>query len=224
MATTQGQLVPVAVFASGNGSNLGAILQACADGRLPARVVGVVCNKPGAGAIGRAERFGVPVLVCDHRGFAGREAHEEAILDWLRPRGAEWIALAGYMRLLTSRLLGAFPGRVVNVHPADTRLHQGAGGYEWALREGLSQTCVTVHLVDEGMDTGRVVLQAPVAIRPGDTLETLTQRGLAVEHEAYVEALRVLLAQAPGALPTEDHGPAGQSATGAPSPMVGGLR
>lgn len=187
------RIVPIAVFASGNGSNLEAILRACSGGRLAARVVGVVCNKPGAGAIGRAERFGVPVLVCDHRDYPTREAHEDAILDWLGPLAPEWIALAGYMRLVSPRLLGAFPGRVVNIHPADTRLHRGTGGYEWALREGLSETRVTVHLVDEGMDTGRIVLQATVPIEPDDTLETLTRRGLAVEHEAYVAALRILL-------------------------------
>jgi phosphoribosylglycinamide formyltransferase-1 len=184
----------LAVFASGAGTNLEALLAACADGRLPATAVGVVCNRPGAGAIARAERHGVPVLVCDHRDHAGREAHEEAILAWLRPLLPDWIALAGYMRLLSGRLLREYPGRVVNIHPADTRRHQGGGGYEWALREGLSATCVTVHHVDEGMDTGRIIAQAPVRIFPGDTLETLKERGLAVEHELYVEALAKLLA------------------------------
>ncbi|MBM3267349.1 MAG: phosphoribosylglycinamide formyltransferase [Candidatus Sericytochromatia bacterium] len=179
----------LAVFASGSGSNLAALLTACEEGRLPARAVGAVCNNPGAGAISRAERFGLPVFVCDHRAFSSREAHEEAILAWLRPLRPDWIALAGYMRLLTPHFLRAYPGRVVNIHPADTRRHKGGGGYEWALREGLTETCVTVHYVDEGMDTGDIIAQAPVAILPGDTLESLEARGLAVEHELYVRAL-----------------------------------
>ncbi len=216
MAEPVGQLVPVAVFASGNGSNLEAILQACADGRLAARVAGVVCNKPGAGAIARAERFGVPVLVCDHRDHASREAHEEAILEWLRPLRPEWVALAGYMRLVTPHLLAAFPGRVVNIHPADTRQHQGSGGYEWALGAGLAETAVTVHLVDEGMDTGRVVMRAPVAIEPEDTLETLKARGLAVEHDLYVRALESLLAVTPEPVPLRGGLPLGPRASRPP--------
>jgi phosphoribosylglycinamide formyltransferase-1 len=183
----------LAVFASGNGSNLEAILAACAEGRIAAKAVAVVCNRPEAGAIGRAERFGVPVLVCDHREFGDRAAHEEAVLEWLLPFRPDWIALAGYMRLLTERFLRAFPGRVINIHPADTRKHQGSGGYDWALSAGLTETAVTVHYVDEGMDTGRIIAQAPVPICESDSLEALQARGLAIEHEIYVQALSELV-------------------------------
>ncbi len=186
----------LAVFASGAGSNLEALLEACATGRIDATAVGAVCNNPRAGAIARAERYGVPVLVCDHREFADRDTHEAAILEWLRPLRPDWIALAGYMRLLGRHFLAEYPGRVVNIHPADTRRHQGGGGYAWALAEGLAETQVTVHYVDEGMDTGRIIAQAPVEIVPGDTPETLTARGLAVEHELYVRALAKILAPA----------------------------
>ncbi|MBI6546522.1 MAG: phosphoribosylglycinamide formyltransferase, partial [Cyanobacteria bacterium NC_groundwater_1444_Ag_S-0.65um_54_12] len=156
-----------------------------------------VCNRPGAKAIERAKSFGIPVGIFDHRVFVNREAHEIAILEWLRPLCPHLLVLAGYMRLFTARLLSEYRGRVINIHPADTRQHQGADGYAWARGEGLTKTWITVHWVDDGMDTGEVIMQAPVPILAGDTLEDLRARGLAIEHQLYPRALAKVISQLP---------------------------
>lgn len=188
------ETVRLAVFASGNGSNLEAIQAACVFGAIPAKIVAVVCNKPDARAVRLACQWEIPIGVFNHHHFLTRERHEEAILNWLEPHQAEFVALAGYMRLLTKAFIRAFGGRVLNIHPADTRKHQGGGGYDWALAQGLSETAVTVHWVDEGMDTGGIVLQEAVPIAPDDTLDTLRSRGLAAEQRIYPRALAKVFA------------------------------
>lgn len=186
----------LAVLASGEGSNFEAIARACQAGRLEAEVVGLLCNVPEAGAIARAARLRIPSRVLDHRAFPDRQEHERAMLEELAGLGAEWIALAGYMRVLGPGFVAAYRGRILNIHPADTRVHRGAGGYQWAIARGLSETAATVHFVDEGLDGGPVVLQAPIPISPDDTVSSLTLRGLAIEHELYVRALRQVFAGA----------------------------
>ncbi len=182
------------ILASGNGSNFEAIALACAERRLPARVVGLICNRPGAGVLGRAERLGVPACVLDDRSFPSRQAHEQAIGAQLEHWSPDWIVLAGYMRVLTPAFVADYPGRIVNIHPADTRLHRGTGGYEWAIARGLDETVATVHLVDEGLDSGPIVLQEAISILPGDSARSLSARGRAIEHRLYVRALARLLA------------------------------
>lgn len=185
--------VPTVVFVSGSGSNCEALLAAQSTGHLHAEVVAVVSDRPRALGLVRAARRGVPALAIPARGFPDRGAHERAVLEALEPYGPRLAVLAGYMRLLTPVLLGHFsaPGRlgVVNVHPADTRAYQGAHGYEFALgltpesEERLTETEITVHFVDEGMDTGPILCQVPLPVHPEDTLEDLKARGLAVEHQ-----------------------------------------
>lgn len=194
----------IAILASGSGSNLEAILRGCAEGRVRAAPVAVLSNVPGAFALERARRFGVPALIADHREHRTRAAHEARILELLAPFDPELLVLAGYMRIVTARLIDAFAERasrtralpgVMNIHPADTRRYQGAHGYEFALGllpghpERLTETMITVHFVDSGVDTGPIIAQRPVPVLPDDTLDSLRERGLAVEHELYPECI-----------------------------------
>ena len=187
--------VPIAVFVSGSGSNLEAILAVSASGFTAVEVVVVVSDKADAYGLLRAARRGVPTLAIRPQDFADRGAHERAILEALGPYAPRLAVLAGYMRLVTPVLLRHFyaEGRlgVVNIHPADTRAYQGVHGYEFAMgllpqspvRQG--RTFITAHYVDEGMDTGPVIAQFEVDIHPDDTLEQLKERGLAVEHQVF---------------------------------------
>ncbi len=191
--------VPIAVLLSGTGSNCEAILAAASAGFCDAEVVVVLSDRPGAVGLQRAARRGVPTRALSPKGFARRADHEQALLEALAPHGPRLAVLAGYMRLLTPTLLGYFYAEdrlgVVNIHPADTRAYQGAHGYEFALgltpqsTGRLAETHITVHYVDEGMDTGPVIAQVPVPVHPEDTLEDLKTRGLAVEHQLYPRAV-----------------------------------
>jgi phosphoribosylglycinamide formyltransferase-1 len=189
----------LAVFASGRGSNLRRILEACQTGEIPAAVNLIVCNEPEAGAVAIAREARVPLLLADHRDYPNRLMHEQAIVDALRLHRVEWIVLAGYMRILSPFIIDTMydarlgHARILNIHPADTGLYQGADGYGWAIEAGLEQTAITVHVVDPGMDTGPIVLQAPVPVLTGDTVDCLRQRGLSVEHRLYPEAIRFML-------------------------------
>jgi phosphoribosylglycinamide formyltransferase-1 len=187
------------VMASGRGSNLERVLAACAEGTLAASVVGVIVNVPGCGAIGIAEAAGVPVRLLDHRAYDGRAAQERAVAEALDAWRPALVVLAGYMRILSPWLIDRLrvPGlgfaRVVNIHPADPARYRGPDGYGWALEAGLAQTTVTVHWVDEGLDSGPIIAQAAVPVLPGDSLDALRVRGLAVEHDLYPPAIGVAL-------------------------------
>jgi len=169
-----------------------AICAAASAGLVGVRVVVVVSDEPGALGLVRAARRGIPALLVDRGLYASRGDHERAILEALGPYAPRMAVLAGYMRIVTPVLLEHFNGDgrlgVVNVHPADTRAYQGVHGYEFAFgltKKGprLAETLITVHFVDEGMDTGPVIAQARVPVHPDDTLDELKARGLAVEHQ-----------------------------------------
>lgn len=186
------EVVDIAVFVSGSGSNMEALCAAAAAELVGVRVVAVVSDEPGASGLVRAKRRGIPALALDHRDYASRGDHERAILSALAPYAPRMAVLAGYMRIVTPVLLGHFNGDgrlgVVNVHPADTKAYQGVHGYEFAFgltKKGprLAETFITVHFVDEGMDTGPIIAQAKVVVHPEDTLDELKERGLAVEHQ-----------------------------------------
>ena len=189
-----GDPVPICVFVSGGGSNLEAILAGCAVGAVQARVVAVVSDDPEAYGLHRARRRGIPAIGLQPGEYGSREDHERAVLQALAPHEPRLAVLAGYMRLVTPVLLGHFrqAGRlgVINIHPADTRAYQGTHGYEFAFgltKKGprLERTFITVHFVDDGMDTGPIIAQVEVPIHSGDTLEQLRERGLAVEHQLF---------------------------------------
>ncbi len=184
----------VAILISGRGSNMAALARAARDGILAGscEIAAVVSSRPGAEGLAKAREMGLEAFALDARGM-GKEAYDEALLAVLENCRADVVALAGYMRLLSPRVVAAWRGRIVNIHPADTAAHQGLHGYAWAFERRLPSTKVTVHLVDEGLDTGAVLAQREVDLRGAETLDEVERRGLAVEHELYPEALRMFL-------------------------------
>jgi phosphoribosylglycinamide formyltransferase-1 len=183
------------VLVSGAGTNLGALLAAMRAGDLaPAEIAAVVSNRPGAGALERAADAGVPAEVVDHRAFLTRADFEEALLASLEARGVEGVILAGFMRVLTSRFIDAFPGRIINTHPALCPAFPGVDAPRQAIEHGVKVSGCTVHLVDAGVDTGPIILQAAVLVEPDDTAETLHRRIQREEHRLLPEAARLLAA------------------------------
>jgi phosphoribosylglycinamide formyltransferase-1 len=185
--------VNVGVLVSGSGTNLQAILDAQARGELgSARVVVVVSNVAGVRALERARAAGVATVVLSHKEYASRQAFDEALVATLRQHGVELVALAGFMRLLTPTFLGAFPQRVVNIHPALLPAFPGIHAQKQALDYGACVTGCTVHFVDEGCDTGPIIAQATVPVLDGDDEAALTTRILTEEHRLYPAAIRAI--------------------------------
>jgi phosphoribosylglycinamide formyltransferase-1 len=182
--------VILGVLASGGGTNLQAILDAIAAGSLDARVAVVVSNEPGAGALDRARAAGVEALVIDHKAFADRRAFDAAVVEALRARGVDLVVLAGFMRVVTDVLLGAFPSRVVNIHPALLPAFPGVHAQAQALRHGVRIAGCTVHFVDGGTDTGPIIAQVAVPVLEDDDEASLTARILAKEHELLPRVLQ----------------------------------
>lgn len=182
----------LAVLASGNGSNLQAILDRIASGALNARVCLVLCNKPEAHALERARATGVPQLAMSPADHPDRESFDAAMVAVIRAHGADAVALAGYMRLLTPGFLGAFPGRVVNIHPALLPSFPGLRGAADAQAYGVTLAGCTVHFVDDQMDHGSVIVQAAVPVDAGEPLDDLKKRIHAMEHRIYPQALQWL--------------------------------
>ncbi len=182
------------VLVSGSGSNLQAILDAVAAGALDARVRVVVSNRDDAFALERARRAGVPTRVVRHAEFADRAAFDASLVEVLRGAGASLVVLAGFMRVLTPTLLDAFPGAVVNIHPALLPSFPGVHGQGQALRYGVKIAGCTVHFVDAGTDTGPVIAQAAVPVLDDDDEAALTARILAEEHALLVDVLRWIAA------------------------------
>ena len=180
------------VLVSGSGTNLQAILDAIAAGRLDARVAVVVSNVADAGALGRARAAGVEAVAVAPRAYADREAFDRALVELLRARGVDLVVLAGFMRLLTGAFLDAFPMRVVNVHPGLLPAFPGLHAQRQALDYGVRVAGCTVHFVDRGTDTGPILAQAVVPVRDDDDEETLRLRILAREHELLPRALQWL--------------------------------
>lgn len=186
----------LAVFASGGGSNFGALLDAIARGTLPATPVLLVADRAGTGAQRRAEEARVPAEVLDPRSLGGDDAFADALLDALTRHGADFIALAGFLKKIPSRVVATFPNRILNIHPSLLPSFGGHGLYgrrvhQAVLDAGVRWTGATVHLVDEAYDTGPIVLQDVVPVEPDDTPESLAARVLAVEHRLYPTAVRL---------------------------------
>jgi phosphoribosylglycinamide formyltransferase 1 len=182
----------VGVLVSGRGSNLGALLDAAAQGALGGEVAIVISNVQNALALERAREAGVPSLFIDHREKA-REAFDAEVVSRLREQEVDLVCLAGFMRRLSPGFLRAFPGRVVNVHPSLLPAFPGREAQRQALDHGVKVSGATVHLVDEGLDTGPIVLQEAVPVLAGDDAESLAARILEAEHRIYPRAVRILL-------------------------------
>jgi phosphoribosylglycinamide formyltransferase-1 len=176
----------IGVLASGRGTNLEALI----DAGLP--IAAVASNRADAQALERAEAAGIPARVFDLERYADREARDRELADWLQLRGVDLVVLAGYMHLLTAPFLERFPERIVNVHPSLLPEFPGAHAIADALTAGVETTGVTVHYVDQGLDTGAVIRQEPVAVEPRDTL---LERIHAVEHKMLPEVVRELCAR-----------------------------
>lgn len=181
------------VLASGDGTNLQAILDRL-HGREGIEVVGVGSDKPAAGALKRAREAGVETAVFPREDYGGRAERDAAIGDWVESLSADLVALAGYMQLLSPEFVARFRGRVVNVHPALLPSFPGLDAIGQALAAGVPVTGVTVHFVDEGVDTGPVIVQREVPVPDGGDREQLEAAVHAVEHELYPEAIRMIAA------------------------------
>jgi phosphoribosylglycinamide formyltransferase 1 len=194
-SSDQEQVVPrvvrVGVLASGNGSNLQALIDQSKEGSLPAEISCVISNNASAFALERARRHGIPAIHLDHRLFAGREAYDNAVVDSLREYGVELVALAGFMRIISPVLIEAFPNSIMNIHPALLPSFPGLHPQRQALDHGVKIAGCSVHFVDAGTDTGPIICQAAVPVMEGDTEESLSARILVEEHRLYPLAVKL---------------------------------
>ncbi|MUT65630.1 phosphoribosylglycinamide formyltransferase [Paenibacillus sp. NEAU-GSW1] len=173
----------LAVFASGQGTNFQALADAVQQGRLDATIELLVCDRPSAPVIERAQRAGVETFVFKPKDYPSREAYEREIRAELEKRGVELIVLAGYMRILTAELVEPYYGRMINIHPSLLPAFPGVNGIGQALGYGVKVTGVTVHYVDGGLDSGPIIAQSIVEVQDGDTEETLAERIHAAEQQ-----------------------------------------
>jgi phosphoribosylglycinamide formyltransferase 1 len=178
----------VGVLLSGSGTNFQAIIDEAAAG-LPVEVVQVVSSRPDAYGIERARAAGIPVLVMNREAYADPEAADARIVETLQAAGAEYVVMAGYMRMVTPVMLNAFPNRVLNLHPALLPSFKGAHAIADAFAAGVKVTGVTVHFANEDYDKGPIVAQEPVRVLESDTEETLEARIHEMEHELYPRVL-----------------------------------
>ncbi|MGV2942441.1 phosphoribosylglycinamide formyltransferase [Mesobacillus sp. LC4] len=183
----------IAVFASGSGSNFQAIAVAAQAGMLNVEISMLVCDKPGAFAVDRAEMLRIPALVISPKSYPSKAAYEAEILQKLAGLEIDMIVLAGYMRLIGPTLLEAYEGKIVNIHPSILPAFPGKDAIGQALAAGVEKTGVTIHYVDEGMDTGPIIASAAVKVAPGETRESLQKKIQRIEHSLYPEVLEELL-------------------------------
>ena len=188
-----GKVKSIVVLASGNGSNLQAIIDAIDSGEINARISALITNNPDAYALKRARKQGVPSVLIKPMGFGSRKEYNDALLEVLTRMDPDLIVLAGYMLLLGERIVRKFKGRIINIHPALLPSFKGTHGIRDAFEYGVKITGVTVHFVDEGMDTGEIIAQEAVAVLDDDTLEALEERIHKVEHKLYPHIIAELL-------------------------------
>jgi phosphoribosylglycinamide formyltransferase 1 len=177
------------IMASGMGSNFEAIAQAIANGQLNAQIQTLIYNNPGAGVVARADCFGVPHQLLDHRQFAQREDLDAAIVAALRAADVDWVIMAGWMRIVTPVLINAFPDRLLNIHPSLLPSFRGIRAVEQALAAGVKITGCTVHLVVPEVDAGTIIMQAAVPVLANDTVASLQARIHAEEYVIYPQAI-----------------------------------
>jgi len=179
----------VAVFASGSGTNLQAIIDADIN---TIEIALVFSNKPDAYALERANNHNIPTEVLDHKAYEKREDFDKDIIKVIEPYNIDLIVLAGYMRILSPDFVRAYKGKIINIHPALLPSFPGINSARQALEYGVKYTGVTVHYVDEGVDTGSIILQSVVEVEDSDTEESLLEKIHKVEHQIYPEAIRLV--------------------------------
>ncbi|MFY4776990.1 phosphoribosylglycinamide formyltransferase [Metabacillus sp. RGM 3146] len=182
-----------AIFASGSGSNFQAIVNAVKAGKLYAEIALLVCDREDAYVLERARREGIPAFSFNPKNYENKAAFENEILEELKEREIGWIFLAGYMRLIGETLLKAYPNRIVNLHPSILPSFPGKNAIGQAFEAGVKLTGLTIHFVDEGMDTGPIIAQTSIDIKESDTLESLTERVHETEHSFFPYVLQQLL-------------------------------
>ena len=187
---TRTEPLRVGVLVSGRGSNLQAILDATREPDFPARVVIVLCDRERAAALERAAGAGVPAEFVDPKAYGDREAYDRALLAALDRARVELVCLAGFMRILGADFVRRLRGRLINIHPSLLPAFPGLLAQRQALDHGVKIAGVTVHFVDEGVDTGPIIAQAGVPVLDDDTEESLSERILAEEHRLYPEVVR----------------------------------
>lgn len=185
-------MLDVAVLISGRGSNLQALIDACAQPDFPARIVAVISNNPGAGGLERAKAANIPTAVVNHRDFEDRESFENAVDEELKNFKAKFICLAGFMRILDGRFVNRWKDRILNIHPSLLPSFKGLHTQERALEAGVRFTGCTVHIVRPEMDDGPIILQAALAVDPEDDADNLSAKVLELEHIIYPEALKLI--------------------------------
>lgn len=188
----------IAVFASGNGSNYQAIMEDIQEKKQNVQISVLVCDKAEAKVVERAADFDTRVHVFNPKSYEKKADYEREILAVLQDAGVEWIILAGYMRLIGETLLSSFEDRILNIHPSLLPAFPGKDAIGQALQAGVKVTGVTVHYVDSGMDTGKIIAQEPVRVNVEDTKETLQQRIQQMEHQLYPETIYAVLASGKG--------------------------
>ena len=184
----------LAVFASGTGTNFVAIAKACAEGRIPADVAIMVCDKPGAAVIDRARELGVETFVFDPHAYASKADFEKEIVALLDARKVDLVCLAGYMRIVGETLLSAYEGKIVNIHPSLLPAFRGAHAVEQAVAYGVKVYGITIHWVNDQLDGGRIIAQRAFPYEGPDP-EEVHRIGQKIEHELYVETINKLLCE-----------------------------
>lgn len=184
----------IGVLISGRGSNLQAIIDNIAAGRLDAEIAVVISNREHAAGLERARAAGIETLHIDHKRYPSREAFDLAVVAALKQRGVSLVCLAGFMRLLSAAFVEAFPNRILNIHPSLLPAFVGLDGERQAWEYGVKVSGATVHVVTPELDAGPIVLQAVVPVRDDDTPDALAARILAEEHRIYPEAIDIMLA------------------------------
>jgi phosphoribosylglycinamide formyltransferase-1 len=182
------------VLISGRGSNMLSIADACGAGRIPARIALVISDDPGAPGLAAAAARGIATLALPYADSRSRKDHDMKMASALKEQGVELVCLAGYMRLLSPAFVREFPGRIMNIHPALLPSFPGLHAQQQAVAHGVRVSGVTVHYVDEGLDSGPIIVQATVPVYQDDTEETLSARILKEEHRIYPEAISLHLA------------------------------
>jgi phosphoribosylglycinamide formyltransferase 1 len=183
----------IAIFASGGGSNFQAIVDAVEKKEIQANIRLLVCDKQGAYVIERANKHGIPSFVFTASKYASKQEFEQAILQELQANEVELIILAGYMRLIGETLLESYPQRIVNIHPSLLPQFPGKDAIGQALEAGVQQTGVTIHYVDEGMDTGPIIAQQEISIATNETKESLQEKIHALEHVLYPKTIKTII-------------------------------
>lgn len=181
------------VLCSGRGTNLQSILAAVDSGQIPAPVGVVLVDVPGAKALERAEKAGIPHFCVDRKQYADRQTFEEALVGKLRAHGVTLVILAGFMRILSPYFVHEFPGRIMNIHPSLLPSFGGAHAHRDVLAYGVKVSGCTIHFVDEGMDSGPIILQTAVPVLGGDDEDSLAARVLVEEHKLYPRAIELFL-------------------------------